>query len=426
MKHICKYLLSAALAFLAAFPSAAQFSVSKFQEEPGLFFGSHHSYVFKAAGDTPAPVGYEPFYISHIGRHGSRRNTSDNNINRLVAILEKADSLGLLTAAGDTLLAHVYIYREHSDGMYGMLSDRGGREHRQIAARMYERFPSVFQSPGRKKVLAVSSQSDRCIVSMAYFVESLKGIDPELQFDMRTGERYMKYVMKSTPELNEEIKKAIDPVANEMRREKIDYDRVLHVLFTDVEAARKSCDAGRIAGDIYSLCNYSECLDLEPLGTVAFLTFDELYGFSRAESNRLYTLMCNSAEWGEQRIKSADDLLRDFVEKADEALSAGSGRAADLRFSHDYAILPLLSLIGTEGMDVRTTQREADMHWCAGEMIPMATNLQMVFYANPDSGDILVKLLHNERETGIPALPAYTGPYYRWDILRAYLKDKYR
>lgn len=408
-----------------AFPAGAQFCPEKFKAEPGLFFGSHHAYLFKGADDTPAPEGYEPFYISHIGRHGSRRNTSENNINRLVSTLEKARDLNLLTPAGDTLLAHVYIYRELSDGMYGMLSERGGREHQQIAARMYGRFPAVFQNPARKKVFAVSSQSDRCIVSMAYFVESLKGIDPELQFDMRTGERYMSYVMKSTPELNEEIRAVIDPVAAEMRSEAIDYDRVLHVIFTDVEAAKKKCDAKRLTGDIYSLCNYSECLDLVSLGTVNLLTFEELYGLSRAESNRLYTLMCNSIEYGDRRIKSADDLLRDFVEKADEALSGKSGHAADLRFSHDYGILPLLSLIGTKGMDVRSTQREADKYWCAGEMIPMATNLQMVFYAHPDKGRILVKLLHNERETYIPALPAHSGPYYCWDSLRTYLKNKY-
>lgn len=413
------------MVIVASFPAGAQFSREKFEAEPGLFFGSHHSYVFKEAADTPAPEGYEPVYISHIGRHGSRRNTSDSNINKLVSMLEKARELDILTPAGDTLLAHVYIYRELSDGMYGMLSERGGREHQEIAVRMYRRFPSVFKHPGRKKVFAVSSQSERCIVSMAYFAEALKGIDPELQIDMRTGERYMRYVMKSTPDLNEQIRKQISPHVAEMRKENIDDNRLLHLLFTDVNAARKKCDVKGMAGEIYSLCNYSECLDLVSLGTVNLLTFDELYSLSRAASNRLYTLMCNSVEYGDLRIKSADDLLRDFVQKADEALSGKSGHVADLRFSHDYGILPLLSLIGTKGMDVRSTLREADKYWCAGEMIPMATNLQMVFYAHPDKGDILVKLLHNEQETSIPALSSDVGPYYRWDRLRAYLSNKY-
>ncbi|MBR1705437.1 MAG: histidine-type phosphatase [Bacteroidales bacterium] len=425
MKATHRLLLSVMAALAGSLPASAQFSAEKFQAEPGLFFGNHHVYVFKATADTPAPEGYEPFYISHIGRHGSRRNTGSGNHERLLRILEEAEELDLLTAAGDTLLAHVYRHRQLSDEMYGMLSERGAREHREIAARMFSRFPAVFGNEGRKEVFAASSQSERCLISMACFVESLKGMDPLLHFDIRTGPRYMKYIMKATPELNEEIRRAIDPAVSAMRREGIDRDRILRVLFTDVETAKICCKAGNIISDIYSLCNYEECLDLGHLRTSDLLTFDELYTLSRAASNRLYTLMCNSVEYGDRRIRSADDLLRDIVTRADAALAPASRRAADLRFSHDYALLPLLSLIGTEGMDVRTTQQEADRYWCAGEMMPMAANLQMIFYRHPGSDTVLVKLLHNERETCIPSLDTDIGPYYRWDRLRTYLEGKY-
>ena len=50
----------------------------------------------------------------------------------------------------------------------------------------------------------------------------------------------------------------------------------------------------------------------------------------------------------------------------------------------------------------------------------MGSNLQMVFFRNRKD-DVLVKILYNERETAIPAVPAYSGPYYKWDDLRAYL-----
>ena len=50
----------------------------------------------------------------------------------------------------------------------------------------------------------------------------------------------------------------------------------------------------------------------------------------------------------------------------------------------------------------------------------MGTNLQMVFYQNR-KGEVLVKILYNERETRIPAVPTFQGPYYRWDDLKAYL-----
>ena len=49
----------------------------------------------------------------------------------------------------------------------------------------------------------------------------------------------------------------------------------------------------------------------------------------------------------------------------------------------------------------------------------MASNLQMIFYRNK-SGDVLVKLMYNEKETTIPALKTFSGPYYKWSDLRQY------
>jgi hypothetical protein len=110
--------------------------------------------------------------------------------------------------------------------------------------------------------------------------------------------------------------------------------------------------------------------------------------------------------------------------------------AADLRFGHDSALLPLAGLIGIEGVSRRYKVGEA---WKNGyylwENICMCSNLQMVFYRNK-KGEILVKMLYNEKERsiaqcfipGVEIPQPVTGPYYRWQDLRAYLaaisKDK--
>ena len=52
-------------------------------------------------------------------------------------------------------------------------------------------------------------------------------------------------------------------------------------------------------------------------------------------------------------------------------------------------------------------------------MIPMGTNFQMIFFRSR-KGPVLVKMLYNEAETAIKAVPAYSGPYYRWSDLRDY------
>ena len=41
---------------------------------------------------TPAPDGYEPFYLNHYGRHGSRWFTKDVGYTRPLKVLTKADA----------------------------------------------------------------------------------------------------------------------------------------------------------------------------------------------------------------------------------------------------------------------------------------------------------------------------------------------
>jgi hypothetical protein len=54
-------------------------------------------------------------------------------------------------------------------------------------------------------------------------------------------------------------------------------------------------------------------------------------------------------------------------------------------------------------------------------MIPMGANFQMIFYENA-SGNVIVKMLYNEKETSLPSLGK--GPYYLWKELRSYLIDR--
>ena len=49
----------------------------------------------------------------------------------------------------------------------------------------------------------------------------------------------------------------------------------------------------------------------------------------------------------------------------------------------------------------------------------MAANLQIVFFRNK-KGEIIAKLMLNERETSIP-VKTDIFPYYRWEDLRPYL-----
>ena len=73
MKRIISLLSLLALALGTAYAQQKSPEMVKFlQEFPQRAGFNTHSYEFIDVVDTPAPMGYEPFYISHYGRHGSR------------------------------------------------------------------------------------------------------------------------------------------------------------------------------------------------------------------------------------------------------------------------------------------------------------------------------------------------------------------
>ena len=94
------------------------------------------------------------------------------------------------------------------------------------------------------------------------------------------------------------------------------------------------------------------------------------------------------------------------------------GTALNLRFSHDSCLLPLFSLMGLNGFGIVTTDpEEANANW-KGYDVPMAANLQLVFYRNR-RGEILVKPMLNGHDATLPFPPA-DGPFYRWTDFQAF------
>ena len=47
----------------------------------------------------------------------------------------------------------------------------------------------------------------------------------------------------------------------------------------------------------------------------------------------------------------------------------------------------------------------------------MCANLQMVFYENK-AGDVLVRIMLNEKPAVIPGLPSVNGIFYHWSDIR--------
>ena len=110
---------------------------------------------------TPAPKGYKPFYISHIGRHGSRWNAVAYMYERPLNIFLKAHEAGELTPLGERFHDDWLKISADAKDRYGDLSPLGAQEHKVIAKRMYESYPEVFSSRGGKKSFAETASPSR-------------------------------------------------------------------------------------------------------------------------------------------------------------------------------------------------------------------------------------------------------------------------
>ena len=380
-----------------------------------------HSYEFGPIQDTPAPKGYKAFYISHYGRHGSRSDWGGNQYRMVRDVLTRADKQHLLTSAGDSLMHEAALIFQLHDGMDGRLTPRGVREHAQLAERMYNRYPEVFKN-GSKHIRAVSSTTPRCIVSMNGFTGRMMSLQPDLDFDLDTGEKFYAYIARG--ENSTLIARTNKALAD--YRKTIDWDNetVLKTLFTDPEAARKLIpDVWEFQNAIYDVCRVTDPFEI-PDNLYRYLPFQNVVHFHELNFLSAYLNQCDSKLNGEIRIPRSQELVDTLISQADAVISGKVQKAADLCFGHDWPYLGLVCYLGLEGVSERYTLEEAAANWLPSWFCPFAANLQMIFYRSEKNKDILVKFLMNERETRLPALKAVDGIFYRWNDVKAWCANR--
>lgn len=417
------------LGLILAFGLHGQDARTFIAENPDRVGNNMHSYEFCEISDTPAPKGFKPFYISHYGRHGSRYELNSNFANPSIKGFRALDSLGLLNDAGRKLYADVVTIQDAHVGMEGSLTPRGAQEHRTIAARMAKRYPSVFKDKARNEVDCFASMSQRCIVSMTNFTYSLKECYPALDFTFTSADKFMAYINPSLRVYapGNEPKR---PMARPQRpsgptRPGYDFSRFISGIVTDNAAALKVLGSNPepFVKGIYHAGRYCQLIDFLGIEILReYFTTEELEYFWAENNDDIYRQWGSSEEFGDNVKWAARPLLQNFIDTADKALKDDSHRAADLRFGHDTAILPMFALLGIDDPEgKRFPYKEAHNGWYAFFQIPMATNCQMVYYRNK-KGEILTKILYNEKEVTLPGLRTDMAPYYRWDDLKAYFE----
>ena len=383
-----------------------------------------HTYTVPGFQDTKAPAGFKPFYVSHYGRHGSRYHLSDGKFDPALPQLDSLHAKALLTEDGETFRDILHWMKDKQNGVAGILTQVGSKEHQGIGRRLYQRCPSIFRQKDRPVVHCVSSPIQRCIQSMANFSMGLKGKAPGLDFQLYTGEKYYTLLVNDFDKSGM-VRKA-NAIIDSLILADFDYKTTGKRFITDVQTAESAlggANIGRLLYEMYASAGIIRCFDETTPDPFALFTDEELELFCRM-SNVLYCASYNhSAEFGEiVPNTSGTNILRDIMEKADAAI-AGNDVCADLRFGHDSGIGPLLALMGVEGYDAVPRLADSYKVWPGWKYLPMGSNFEMIFYRN-GKDEVLVKMLRNEEETTIPAISTYKGPYYRWNDLEEYLKSR--
>lgn len=417
---------------------------------------------------TKAPAGYKAFYLSHYGRHGSRYHHSADEYKYLLETLSKADSLGKLTETGKQALAYSRVLTSEAAPRTGDLTQVGVRQHQGIAKRMAKNFPEIFndrtvavkneKGTKNKKVTphvkAYASTSGRCIVSMAAFVSEFRAQKPKTEIETFSGKSYMGFISpfdwnkldysraKAYTDENGKLWAAVNPAP------------FMAKLFNDTAFVAKNIDAGTFYNRFFEITSLLPGMD-EPLlksiekeAKVPAETFMNLFTTEekitrwKAQNSWWYSLLGTSPLINVQDgINFGKGILQNILEEADTVINADTLNvalsdgetpvAATLRFGHDTGLLPLAALMQLPLANAKVSDlSKLHEQWTDFRVIPMAANMQIVFYKSTKpaaksaanaknatasktaskaakgvaakAAPILVKLLYNEVEQTLP------------------------
>ena len=374
---------------------------------------------------TPPPAGKRPFYISHYGRHGSRYLSNRKGYDIPYRHLCKADSLNLLTDTGKRVKREMEDIIADSEGRWGDLTGLGKRQHRDIARRMMERFPEVFE--GKAHVHARSTVVNRCILSMGSAVGQMVMLNPQLQVDMNASKRDMWYMNHQDPVLRDSARsKSAEKTYNNFRRIRQKNPRLMHLLFTDADSARKVVSEQWLNYYLIktALIQQNTHMDVNTY-LIDLFTYEEIHQFWQLENAWWYVQHGASLLNGGHQPYTQRYLLRQMIQEADSCLLLEKP-GAQLRYGHETVLLPLTCLLGINGFDYETADLNTleEQGWWACLVFPMASNIQFVFYrSHPQDKDVVFKVLLNENEATLP-IPTDIAPYYHWRDFREYYLRK--
>ena len=363
---------------------------------------------------TPAPTGYVPVFLSHYGRHGSRWLTEDRRYEEVLKEFDEHE----LTEAGKALRKRLDNVWEDAKGRSGELTTLGEKQHHDIAQRMASNFPTLFQHT--QSVKAQSSTSRRCMMSMMAACEGIKELMPTIRIQRSAYERDMTVINQESEELKGFKKGDFwTQTEDSIYKAYCHPERLMAHIFVNPEQIE---DPIQLFDGLYWIASNMQDAMLSNMYDI--FEHQELEAYWKAINYRMYVTNGPATLNDGTTSRSSHNLLKSIIDEAVEFLqntNKTNDNSIHLRFGHDSALLRLLTLMRVEECkQVQGNDTDADRvatYWHDYELVPMAANLQLVFYQGKAKQDIILRLLLNERDAHLP-LKAINGCFYRWEEVK--------
>ena len=399
----------------------AQTSRTELMAHLDLATGNYCNYPNPSGHITPAPDGYEPFYVTHYGRHGARYMTSDKHYKYTIGKMDTAQAQGLLTEYGKEILQRLNVAAANAWHRDGDLTELGGRQHRAIAHRLMVNYPSLMNQA--IDVKANSSTVRRCMLSMANFCQEMISMNPSLNISMDASEHDMYYMIANDSIVIPKSDKddALYEKLDVFRHKMLNGRHQFELLFTNPETAGKFIDHYKFTDALWNIAADMYCLPELNLSFNDLFTEDELIDGFRVY-NASWCLWEGLMPGSQPNYYAIYPLLKNFLDEADQMIESGKS-GVRLRFGHDSVVLPFSFILGVkEAIHGTDDMEDLHNHFAIFRLIPMAGNIQLVFFRKQGSDDILVKFLMNENETSIP-ITTDCYPFYHWKDVRTYYRN---
>lgn len=372
------------------------------------------------------PDSLTPVMINHVGRHGARYPTGPESAEIVSRMLMEAYDRGTLTPAGESLLALADSVREATSGRWGQLSPLGRCEQRDLAARMFMDFPSLF---GRDaSITAIASPKPRCIASMNSFIHELTllnkgGLMITTQSGTPAADSLLRFFSCNHQYRSLIISDTLQTMARAYEERLLPDSVVATILtrLTGANAAKGEKENLNLANAVYALI--AGCgamgIDADPGQWLSREDYARLWAYKnysqylRYSANAVTTLTATMAA----------PLLRDIIGSTDRFIADSTHNApVILRFGHAETLMPLLSLMGVPGAYFpEATPGEVTEEWHNFYLVPMAANVRLILFRGPGA-TLYGRVDLNEQPVRL--LPGDDRVYIPWSELRGYLESR--